>query len=388
MPSSHELAVALRRRLQILSRRVPRRDDGFLDPKVLQSEALELRDELPEDTVRALKVVHVPVSQPPWTHADVGLFAGDEVTVIGAGRAWLSAPLQIWIGPRFQLWCRVGQEGPIFRSTGETNTFTADHGGPLQLASYFPGEWADATGELATDPAEYQPILGDLRALVIVWHGSAADGLRKLAAIRDPLGLFARELERQESPAQTPEGWEHLWFLGDSAIYRDDEVDGGPCIRCNTHRDVGIIRREVDLPLDDDTTVEWRWKVDRLPSKLPEDTIFTHDYMSLAVEFEDGNDITYYWSAGLPVDTAYWCPLPTWHDHEFHVVVRSGKRGLGEWQQERRTLREDYERWMGEPPSRIVRVWLIANSLMQRIPGDATYADIVIRNGDGETRVL
>jgi hypothetical protein len=43
---------------------------------------------------------------------------------------------------------------------------------------------------------------------------------------------------------------------------------------------------------------------------------------------------------------------------------------------------------MGEPPARIVRVWLIANSIFQRSPGDCRYTDIVIHAGGRETRVL
>ena len=41
------------------------------------------------------------------------------------------------------------------------------------------------------------------------------------------------------------------------------------------------------------------------------------------MEFDNGRDITYYWSSKLPVGTGYDCPLPNWAGREFHVVVRS-----------------------------------------------------------------
>lgn len=41
--------------------------------------------------------------------------------------------------------------------------------------------------------------------------------------------------------------------------------------------------------------------MDLLPSEVREDTLTTHDYMSIAVEFDNGQDITCYWSAELPV---------------------------------------------------------------------------------------
>jgi hypothetical protein len=43
---------------------------------------------------------------------------------------------------------------------------------------------------------------------------------------------------------------------------------------------------------------------------------------------------------------------------------------------------------MGEPPARIVKVWLIANSLFQRGEGGCDYADIVISDGAETRQVL
>jgi hypothetical protein len=73
---------------------------------------------------------------------------------------------------------------------------------------------------------------------------------------------------------------------------------------------------------------------------------------------------------------------------EFHVVVRCGGEGLGEWHSERRNLYTDYRRYMGEPPARIVRIWLIANSVFQRGEGICDYADIRLLSETGQERVL
>jgi hypothetical protein len=122
--------------------------------------------------------------------------------------------------------------------------------------------------------------------------------------------------------------------------------------------------------------------VDELPVDLAEDTLPSHDYLSIAVEFDDGRDLTYYWSAALPEGTVYRCPLPTWKDKETHVVVRSGPRELGRWLAEQRDLHADYARFIGGPARAVVRVWLIANSLFQRGHGRCEYASIrLITNG-------
>ena len=60
------------------------------------------------------------------------------------------------------------------------------------------------------------------------------------------------------------------------------------------------------------TTVSWDWKIDALPSTLAEHLPFTHDYLSLAMEFDNGRDLTWMWSAELPVGRAFRCPLPWW----------------------------------------------------------------------------
>ena len=48
----------------------------------------------------------------------------------------------------------------------------------------------------------------------------------------------------------------------------------------------GILQKEVSLPFEPGTRLRWRWRVDALPSELPEDSALSHDYLSLAVEFE------------------------------------------------------------------------------------------------------
>jgi hypothetical protein len=107
--------------------------------------------------------------------------------------------------------------------------------------------------------------------------------------------------------------------------------------------------------------------------------------LSIAIEFANGLDLTYYWSKSLPVGTHFWCPLPNWKHREYHVVQRSGVDGLGEWRTERRNLHDDALRYFGAHPGDVVRVWLIAVSIFQRESGACTYADIRLAGG-GEQR--
>ncbi|HYC54191.1 MAG TPA: DUF3047 domain-containing protein [Candidatus Binatia bacterium] len=334
--------------------------------------------------VAAHAIVEIPSHRPPWTDTHIDVEPGQHVTVFSRGRTYLSRALDIWVGPQFQLWARVGENGEIFNGTRASNSFPCEEGGRLYLASYFPGQWGDRHGRVGTDIRAYAKVEGGLTAVVLVWKQDAASGLSALmracegdGARPDIAAEVAAEAARAAEPPLPPRNWHYLWFLGRSDIYR--ERDG--CISCNTHANVGILQTETPAELTPQTRLIWDWKVDELPSEFAEDAVATHDYMSIAVEFSDGRDITYYWSNRLPPEMGYWCPLDGWKDREFHVVLRSGPIGLGEWLSESRNLYDDYRRYIGDAPSRIVRVWLIANSLFQRRAGACTYRNIRLTGG-------
>jgi hypothetical protein len=333
--------------------------------------------------VREHAFVEVPSDRVPWLDTGIDLVAGEHVTTFADGTTRLLGT-DIWIPAWYQLWCRVGADGRIFRGTREGHTAAVERDGRLYLASYFPGEWATPTGELATPAEVYRQVSGGLTVLVIRWGVAPQQGLRALAAVGDVQGLVASEIARLTDPVLPPEGWHYLWFIGPAEIYRRcDDGGRGSVICCDTHRDVGLLLHDVSLPFEPGTRLHWSWRVDRLPSAVREDVLPTHDYLSIAVEFDNGQDITYYWSAALPVGTSYRCPIPTWTGRETHVVVRSGGTGLGEWQAEERDLYRDYvEHIGGALPARIVRVWLIALSVFQGNEGKCRYADISLTGGD------
>ena len=332
------------------------------------------------------QVLRLPGNLPPWTDTDMTVSPGDAITWLAQGRVVLSEELGLWGGPCFHLWARIGQRGTIFKGTRETFTFRAEEPGPLYLATY-QGEWGTREGALATPLEAYEPVTGAIEVALIRWKGSVEAGLARLRAAAPGDPLIEAELRRLASPVAKPRGWRYLWFLGDGDIFAARSASGRESIAIHTHEDVGILQKPVQMDLTPDTTLSWRWLVTQLPAREAEDTIPTHDYMSIAVEFENGLDLTYYWSAALPPGTVFTCPLPTWAPRETHMVVRSGADGLGQWQHEQRNIYEDYRRALGEPPKRIVGVWLIAVSLFRHGEGVAEIADIALRDGGAELRV-
>jgi hypothetical protein len=382
-----DLSVAARLRLRALTRQLRGRRETEPD---LDAFERELRDAVARcDAVVAESTwIRLPANEPPWRDTGIALRPGESVSLFAAGRTYASRPLDIWVSPKTQLWARLGEGGPIRSSSRDTNTLHADAAGRLYVGNYFPNDWKDTAGARLQDDAVYATVSGEMRILVIRWRGAALDGLDALVSAGDPHGLASSERERLRRGPPAPDGWHYLWHLGDAEIFHPcTDSSGGAALCCETHRDVGISQRDVAFPLRPDTALTWRWRVDELPGALREDSVPSHDYLSIAVEFANGLDLTYYWSAALPVGTHYWCPLPNWKHREYHVVIRSGAAGLREWQHERCDLHADALRYFGAHPGDIVRVWLIAVSLFQRGSGVCTYADIRLTGGD-ETRVV
>jgi hypothetical protein len=220
---------------------------------------------------------------------------------------------------------------------------------------------------------------------VIRWSGDVEAALAAAVAVNP--ALFEPVFRRQQQPSKPPAGWHYLWRLGQSDIFDTHADHGALC--CHTHGNGGILQYPVELPLGDDLSLQWEWKVDQLPSKLPEHIQPTHDYLSIAIEFDNGLDLTYMWSSELAVDTIFQCPLPWWDQRETHWVLRNNPAELGRWLHERRDVQADYRRAIGGSlPEKVVAVWLIANSAFQRGEGDCQYRGIQLQRGDAEVSVV
>lgn len=351
----------------------------------------------PSNSIRESAFFSVPANQPPWFDTGLDLKAGEQVTVFAIGRAILSRALNLWVHPDMQLWYRIGDTGKIFRGTRNSHTFAASESGRLFLGSYFPGEWSTRTGAVAVGTEAYRAMEGSLGVEIIRWSAEPLAALKSLIAIGDVGSLLASEIDRLEHQVQPPQGWEYLWFLGPSEIYSTGETAPSkrPSIACYTHRDAAILHKDVSLPLTRDTRLRWSWKVDALPCDMPENTLENHDYVSIAVEFDNGQDLTFFWSSQLPVDAGFRCPIPTWTARETHVVARSGTGDLGRWCDEERSLYSYYERFVGTigkldeghdprvvaPPSKVVRVWLIANTMFKQKKGRCEFGAIELVSG-------
>jgi hypothetical protein len=339
------------------------------------------------DTLLRHAVVEIPADSAGWIDSGVDIKIGDTATLLSIGDVRVSEDPDISFASHLFLWRRIGTSGAIAKFAAPTTTFEANESGRLMLVAQYPGAWLDETGGFAPDWPR-SAASGVLSVAILVRKGPAPEGLAIFAA-SDKSGLSSTERNRFLAPVRPPRGWTHLWRTGETEIYREQfEATDAPRITCRCSADAGILKYPVDIALDETTHLAWRWRMIQLPSRIGEDSGPTHDYLSIAVEFENGLDLTYMWSAALPVGNAFRCPLPWWDKRETHQVVRSGESELGRWWQEEQPVLADYKKAIGGvPPARIVGVWLIAVAAFQRGRGECDYEKIELRSGGGSIMI-
>jgi Protein of unknown function (DUF3047) len=340
------------------------------------------------DVIAAARIVGLRADEPPWHSTGIHVEAGQAYTLFASGRVqWSPQAPTLFGGPRQHLCARVSPGGRVVNPTCDSGTFVADATGELELGIYV-GVWKNASGELATSASLYRRLTGGIDVLAIAWRGAPRLGVASLAAHSAP-PFVASELARLRAPRSAPAEWEYLLETGSAGIFAETTGPSGePAIAVDAHDDQGIVCKPVSCALTPQTRLSWRWRVSAHPSTRAEDRAQTHDYISIATEFDNGRDLTWIWSSRLAPGTHFHCPVGAWTARETHWVVRCGADRFGQWCEDERNVFDDVSAAMGAPPARIVRVWLIAVSSFQHGTARAEFSGIVLRNGTQSIRVL
>ena len=344
---------------------------------------------LSRETISAARVMRLQAKDAPWHGTGIRLRAGQAYSMFACGRVqWSPRDPTLYGGPRQHLCARIAPGGRVVNPTCDTGSFVADVDGVLELGIYM-GVWKSALGNLATSESLYRRLTGGITVLVIGWCGAAAKALEALddSGLQSP--LISQELARLRAPCVPPAGWDYLLETGSAGIFSDAVGPAGErTIAIGSRDDQGIICSSISCELNPNTRLSWRWRVSEHPSCVAEDRPQTHDYISIATEFDNGRDLTWIWSSQLTPGTHFDCPIHAWTERETHWVVRSGNERLGQWCTETRHVYADVLAAMGTPAARIVRVWLIAVSSFQHGTARAEFADIVLSDGSQTFRLL
>jgi hypothetical protein len=354
--------------------------------------------EVGDAIIQEFNFLSVDRDQPTWLDTGIDCTAGEEVTVLSAVRADSSSETRAEADPDVALWRqvslngeaqkgpwhRVGSDGVVSRGARSSYTFIAAQDGRLFLSPTIVGGPHRTSGAELEGEQPPAPLAVDRCVLILRWVNSALQGLTALRAGGDVGGILDSALESQRTSIELPAGWSYPVRGEWDSFAAAQNASHGKTIACVARANPALLLKDARLPFGPDTRLSWAWKMDQLPSRVREDALRTHDYLSIAVEFDNGRDLTYSWSAELAGETGFHCPIPGWGDRETHVVIRSGPDGLGEWVEEDRDVYSDYLRHVGEPPPNIAHVWLLAVAHFQRGEGQCEYGRIEITSG-GET---
>ena len=346
-------------------------------------EELVARARSPE--LAAYRLFEINGADLPWI--DLGLEAtkGQQITFLLSGRMWIARALDRWFPPGLAFHARTRGSRPMWSPGVDTGTMTVADDGPLEIARAA-AQFSDEDGTLWTPEDEYRKQDVKIVGVALLWKSDAATGLASLAARGDVDGLLGAEIARLKRGRKLPDGWSNYFSLGGGAEVFTRAENGE--IVCESAGSASIIERPLAIPFSASPKLGWRWKIDELPSAVAEDNAPFHDYLSIGVKFEDGQDLTYFWSAALPTGKVFRCPLAGWSKIETHMVVDSGPTGLGSWRELERDIAADYAAHIGGPAKAISHIWLLAVTPFQRRRGACRYADIRVATADGATRKL
>ena len=340
------------------------------------------------DEISKIDYITLSGNEPPWQQTKIAIKRGQQYTLLAEGQInWSAKDSSLYGGPGFHLWARI-PGGEIENVTRGTGTFVSDVSGTIEVGIYY-GLWSNLKGDLKSPTSLYQELTGKLSVTLISWEGDAKLGLKNLKALNqfNRSTLLEAAYEQLERPKIPPSGWQYLKETGVSDIYAHVIDSGRSRIILNSLNDQGIIRKELEFPVTQSTYLNWDWKLIEHPSCVREDRAKSHDYVSVAAEFENGRDLTWIWSSQLDAGHYFDCPVRSWKDRETHYVVRKGCQTKN-WLYESRNLFEDVKTSMGFEPRIVTAIWLIGVSTFQHAQASAEFSRIFLKDKNKSLQVL
>ena len=194
--------------------------------------------------------------------------------------------------------------------------------------------------------------------------------------------------------SQTPELFFNDWkvrtapSIPEHTVYRLIE-DGqrSRVIEATAHASFAALSRELSVDPNLYRYIDWSWKVSGVAASADFSKKETDDApVRLMVSFGRNlfkggipkRSLCYVWSSNDAVGTFIESPYTS---DVMAVVVASGERNIGEWQQYRRNLVDDYRHAFGEDPGEIRAISLISDTDNTKAQVSAWYGAITLEAG-------
>lgn len=234
----------------------------------------------------------------------------------------------------------------------------------------------------------------------LILTGVLLSGL--LVAVAAPPVLRIGHFSAEAPSRSLPEGWEQIRFGENESGTRYDLVrtDQGVAVRARSSNGASGLITHQRVDLGQYPILEWRWRVDRLPTGADVTSDVTADAAARVYVTFDYDDLglldriklallrrvgyakapsralNYLWASevdrGRIVESPY-------TDQIMILPVRSGPAETGEWIRERRNVLADYRRAFGEDPPAVNGVAIMTDTDNTADSARALYGDIVFR---------
>lgn len=179
--------------------------------------------------------------------------------------------------------------------------------------------------------------------------------------------------------AASLQSWQNKVFAGETQ-YTLTVDEGMQVLRAESNASASGLYREIEVDLTQTPYLNWSWKVDNVLQNIDERTKAGDDFparvylvVSGGALFWQTQSLVYVWSSQHPVGSRWNNPFT---DNARHIAVRSGTDQSGQWLQEKRNVKKDFEALFGTSIDRIDAVAIMTDTDNSGQAAVAWYGDI------------
>lgn len=175
------------------------------------------------------------------------------------------------------------------------------------------------------------------------------------------------------------QGWSEQGFKGKTR-YRVTELDGTPLISARSHGSASGLYKEIRVDLQETPYLNWRWRVELPLNNQDEQSKQGDDYSARIYVVKSGGllpwrtrALNYVWSSGQPKGTDW---PNAYTDRARMIAVRSTGDKPGRLYNERRNIRQDFQRYFGSPVRYVDVIAIMTDTDNSGHQAHAYYGDI------------
>ena len=201
--------------------------------------------------------------------------------------------------------------------------------------------------------------------------------LAQSAQCADVQPLFQEDFEKTVA-----DRWKQLPFDFDPPTdYQVVVENSNACLRGYAKGDASAYVTKLNIASSNVTTFSWRWKISGCPTNGSDDKSKTFDHAGrVFVAFDTfigpPYSINYVWANNAPTNSTFNHPMTS---RSRFIVLQSGNARAGQWVNEKRDLKQDWQRLFNDKPiPNIVGIGLFTDSDGTKAPLTGWYDDLLL----------